>query len=415
VKAEPKYHHYSLSIIRVVVMAKLQTSASFRAIGSLLVILRMHVDVLTETPSHSTIANWVYKVGYYELHRPQEQADDWIIILDHSIQLGQDKLFVVYGIREEKIDFSRPLRYGDLNSFVLTSKTKWTSQHVCDSLQELQHHIGAIKYAVGDYSGELKKGLELASIRQIHDLTHAMALMIEKLYKQDTTYQSFTCRMSAMRVKYSQSQLAALIPPKQRKKSRYHNIKTISDWATKALQALLAVEGRSDDDAKRLEDALQWLRPYRKWIAELNVINDVISQIERIVKRGGLSRRTVIRCRPLLSKLISHSSVSGVLLKREIEHYFFSTLKLIGESQQLVCTSDILESAFGKYKNYLSKNPMTGVTKLALVIAAFTSSLEDNDIRHALETTRMKDIKIWTEENIGTTLFAKRKLLLSGG
>lgn len=378
-------------------------------------ILQMHVDVLTETPSRSTIANWVYKIGYYELHRTQEQATDWIILLDHSIQLGQDKLFVVYGIREEKIDFTRPLRYGDLSSFVLTSKTTWTAQLVCESLQELQEQIGTIKYAVGDYSGELKRGLELASIRQIHDITHAIALMLEKLYKHDTTYQAFTSRMSVMRVKYSQSKLAAIIPPKQRKKSRYQNIKTIADRATHALQALLAVEGRSDEEAKSLEQALNWLRPYSKWIAELNVINEVIAQIEQIIKRCGLSRRTIIRCRPLLSKLISHSSVSGGILKREIEHYFFSALTLIAESHQLVCTSDILESAFGKYKNYLSKNPMAGVTKLALVIAAFTSSLEEDDIRKALETTRMKDIKIWTEDNIGTTLFAKRKSLLSGG
>ena len=90
-------------------------------------------------------------------------------------------------------------------------------------------------------------------------------------------------------------------------------------------------------------------------------------------------------------------------------------MKLIHESPQLVCTSDILESAFGKYKNYLSKNPMAGVTKLALVIAAFTSSLKEDEMKDALETTRMKDIQAWTKKHIGTTLFAQRKLLLSGG
>jgi hypothetical protein len=411
----PKYHQYSLVIIRLVVMVKLRTSASFRAIGNLLVILQMHVEVLNETPTHSTVANWVYKLGYYELHRPKDWAEDWIILLDHSIQLGQDKLFVVYGIRECQLDFTRPLSYADLRAFVLTSKTSWTGSIVCESLTELQQQIGPIKYAVGDYSGELKKGLHLASIRQIHDLTHAIALMLEKLYKTDETYQAFTTRMSTMRTRYSQSSLAAIIPPKQRKKSRYQNIKTISDWATKALRSLQAVEGQSDPAAIAIQQALEWLLPYTSWIAELHTINTIICQVEHIVKCHGLSTRTVKRCRPLLTELAARSHGSGRVLKTQLDHYFQTSLKLIRESKQLVCTSDILESAFGKYKNYLSTNPMAGVTKLALVIAAFTSSLEEEDIREALETTRMKDITTWTEKHIGTTLFAQRKVLLSGG
>ena len=378
-------------------------------------ILQMHFEVCRETPTHSTVANWVYKLGYYELHRPKDWAEDWIIFLDHSIQLGQDKLFVVYGIREYQIDFTRPLSYADLHACVLTSKTSWTGELVCESLTELARRIGPIKYAVGDYSGELKKGLQLASIRQIHDITHAIALMLEKLYTADETYQTFTTRMSAMRTKYSQSRLAALIPPKQRKKSRYQNLKTIADWATKALRTLTSVAGQSHPEAQAIQQALAWLLPYTGWIAELSTINTVICQVEHLVKCHGRSTKTVKRCRPLLTELAARSRGSGRVLKQQLEHYFHTSLKLIRESPQLVCTSDILESAFGKYKNYLSNNPMAGVTKLALVIAAFTSSLEEEDIRAAVETTRMKDINTWTEQHIGTTLFAQRKVLLSGG
>jgi hypothetical protein len=82
----PKHHHYSLLVIRLVVMVTLQTSASFRARGTRVVILHREFHLLTESPTHTTVANWVYKIGYYELTRPKEQADDWIILLDHSIQ-----------------------------------------------------------------------------------------------------------------------------------------------------------------------------------------------------------------------------------------------------------------------------------------------------------------------------------------
>jgi hypothetical protein len=414
-KERPKNHQYSLLVIRLVVMVKLQTSASFRAIGHLVVILQMEFHLLTETPTPTTVANWVYKIGYYELTRPKDQAEDWIILLDHSIQLGQDKLFVVLGIRECQIDFTRPLTYHDLTPFVITSKPSWNADDVCASLTAFQNQIGPIKYAVGDHSGELKKGVQLAGIRQIHDLTHAIALMVEKLYKTDDTYHALTTQMSAMRTKYSQSQLAPLIAPKQRKKSRYQNIKTIADWAKTALTTYESVAGQPSEDAQRIQQALEWLPSYKACIDELATINDIICQVERIVKWYGLSKDTVKQCRPILKQLSTRSGSKGALLKKQLEQYFQTTLKLIHASNQLLCTSDILESAFGKYKNYLSTNPLAGVTNLALVIAAFTSSLEKHEIKEALENTTIKDIKTWTQKHIGTTVFAKRKLLLSGG
>ncbi|MCH7410274.1 hypothetical protein MM239_12775 [Belliella sp. DSM 111904] len=41
--------------------------------------------------------------------------------------------------------------------------------------------------------------------------------------------------------------------------------------------------------------------------------------------------------------------------------------------ESLLCSSDIIESAFGKYKNYIQANPMVGITNLCL--AAFTGKL----------------------------------------
>jgi len=395
-------------------MVKLQTSASFRAIGKLVVILQIQFHLLTESPTHTTVANWVYKIGYYELTRPKEQADDWIVLLDHSIQLGQDKLFVVLGIRESQIDFTRPLNYQDLTPFVITSKTSWNGDKVCASLKALEKKIGTINYAVGDHGSELKKGLQLANIRQIHDITHAIALMLEKLYKTDEIYHDLTSRMSTMRTKYSQSQLASIIPPKQRKKSRYQNIKTISDWAHNALRVLESVSVQHTEEALHIQEALEWICSYKTCIDELATINTVICQVEQIVKCYGLSNDTVKQCRRILKKLSKCSGSKGAVLKKQLEHYFQTALKLIHESKQLICTSDIVESAFGKYKNYLSANPIVGVTKLALVIAAFTSKLNKHEIKEALENTSMKDIKRWTEEHIGTTLFSRRKLLLSG-
>ncbi len=90
-------------------------------------------------------------------------------------------------------------------------------------------------------------------------------------------------------------------------------------------------------------------------------------------------------------------------------HYFQLTCALVDASECLLCTSDILESAFGKYKNWLSDNSMAGITGLALCIAAFTSSLETQELKTAYEQTTTHDVQTWIRDNIGSTLLKKRR------
>ncbi|MBA7581385.1 hypothetical protein ES708_23287 [subsurface metagenome] len=55
---------------------------------------------------------------------------------------------------------------------------------------------------------------------------------------------------------------------------------------------------------------------------------------------------------------------------------------------------------------------MACLTNLSLCIAAFTGNLTDNEVKEALEAVKVKDIKKWTEENIGTSLLSKRRRAL---
>lgn len=371
-------------------------------------ILNIHLEEITEDPTNSTIMNWVKKLGLYQLEKAKEKGDDWIIILDHSIQLGQDKLFVVLGIRESTIDFSRPLQYQDLTALLLTSKVKWTGEIIKVILLELENKLGKIKYAVGDYGSDIKKGLELAGISHMHDVTHRIGLIVEKLYGTDALFAELTARMSEMRVKLAQTASAPIIPPKQRKKSRYLNIAPISNWATRALR--LAENEALDKDDKPIADSIMWLLEYKTYISELRDINRAILSISKILKNKGFSKETVAEC----NKEIDFScSEKGELFKVKINEYFGSMQKLLPKTATILCSSDIIESTFGKYKNYVSSNPMACLTDLSLCIAAFTSNLQKEEIKQSLETVYMKDIKKWTADNIGESLLKKRIRLLS--
>jgi hypothetical protein len=57
---------------------------------------------------------------------------------------------------------------------------------------------------------------------------------------------------------------------------------------------------------------------------------------------------------------------------------------------------------------------MAGITNLVLSIAAFTSNLELDEIKIALESCTVSDIQQWTERCIGKTLLQRRKELFAG-
>lgn len=355
--------------------------------------------------------NWVHKIGYYELNKKKKIANDWIIILDESVQLGQEKVLVIFGIRKKDIDFSRPLQFHDLVALRIIAKPTWNGEKIRNILVELEHELGTIIYAVGDYGSDIRKGLELAGIVHIHDITHRIALIVEKLYKTDTEYLLVTQKMSDMRVKYAQSKLSYLIPPKQRKKSRYQNIKTISDWCTKALAIVENKKALYQQNDEQYA-ALQWLLEHTSFILDLSRINDVICKIEQLIKCNGLCHYSEKMC---LLQLAQLKGSFGLQLREKLQSYFIETKKLIPTAKKILVTSDIIESAFGKYKNYVTLNPMAGITNLVLSIAAFTSRLNENEIKKALEKTTINDIKKWTRTFVGQTITQKRRIAFAKG
>ena len=57
---------------------------------------------------------WIKKIGYAQLQSVKQKADDWIIIVDESIGIGQEKVLVILGIRRSQVDFTRPLLLQDM-------------------------------------------------------------------------------------------------------------------------------------------------------------------------------------------------------------------------------------------------------------------------------------------------------------
>ena len=52
-------------------------------------------------PTWTTIQTWILRFGLYKLLKPLPKRKDWIWIMDHTIEFGTKKCFVVLAVTHE--------------------------------------------------------------------------------------------------------------------------------------------------------------------------------------------------------------------------------------------------------------------------------------------------------------------------
>ena len=99
-------------------------------------------------PSHVTILNWLKKAGCYQLEKQIEKTNDWVLIIDESIQFGHEKLLVIYGFQANKIDFNRALNFNDLTPFTVSAKSTWKGVNIKTEIDKIKDKTGEILYCI---------------------------------------------------------------------------------------------------------------------------------------------------------------------------------------------------------------------------------------------------------------------------
>ena len=107
---------FSILVVLICLRLNLSAGVSFRGCPKALKAFFLTIPSLESTavPSRTTIQRWMAKVGYYKLHYPLEKADDWIILIDESIQIGSQKYLAIFGCRAKNIPIGRSLTLDDL-------------------------------------------------------------------------------------------------------------------------------------------------------------------------------------------------------------------------------------------------------------------------------------------------------------
>ena len=162
---------------------------------------------------------WLLRLGLYELTRPKEKADDWVWIVDHTIQISSVKCLLIVGCRLEVWQQQRkPLEHHDLQLLALEPVETSNGEVVCQQLERTVELTGVPRAIVSDGGSDLTRGISL--FRQEHprvapcyDIAHKMAIFLKKTLTNDPRWQEFLKKMSQCKKQFVKSSLAFLTPP----------------------------------------------------------------------------------------------------------------------------------------------------------------------------------------------------------
>lgn len=108
------------------------------------------------TPCFSTIRSWLLRVGLYALSRPLDRTKPWLWLIDHTIQIGTQKILLIVGCPLDQVPFDqRALQLSDLQLVALVPMEISTGDAVEIELQNAALRTGVPRLLSSDQGPDL--------------------------------------------------------------------------------------------------------------------------------------------------------------------------------------------------------------------------------------------------------------------
>ncbi len=423
--AQVQRHHYTVQTIQVSIQQIIEAGNSYRGVAKTLKIFSQSFKI--ESPHYSTIRQWLGRIGLYELNRKKEKLQDWIYIVDSTLELGREKALVVYGISEQLwqakvLKEGRALKHTDGEILGIEVTESATGEWIQAVLENLTKKVGIPRQIVADNGSNLKKGIKLyqqkyQQVIYTYDVTHGMANLLKKELVSCQDFQDFLSDCHCCKQQLQPTELAFLAPPSQRSQCRYFNLERLVNWAIDLLNSpldicyqLLPSMDRKKLE-KRLKDKLVWLDKYQEQIPLWALMSQMTRALEKQLKIFGLNRQSEEQFSRTLSTMVIPQSLEP--FKQKIFNYLQTEISLIEDNRTVLATSDVIESIFGKYKCFSQRCPFPELRSMVLTIPLATMKLTTDVIKKALETVRGIDLSQWINDVFGQSMFSKRKTLFA--
>ncbi len=410
---------YSLEQISFVVQELiLNARTGFRGASRVMGSVARMFGLNWEVPHHTTCRAWLQRIGLFQLQRPKDMADDAIWIVDHTVQIGQEKCLVILGLRLRDMPAAgTALSLADLQLLNLLPVTHSDKQVVNEQLESTAKITGVPRAILGDHGGDLHGGVTLfceshPGTTSLYDMTHKAATLLKARLNKDTRWLSFCSQAGQTKVKVQQTELAFLMPPSQRSKARYMNLASLLRWG----RAILSVLDRQPDTvlrhgtAERLEEKYGWLREFRHDLALWSEYQTLLEASVDEIRRHGYSRSSAFQVALRVQPQVQ--TIAGRELKDQLLKFIAEESASVTPGERLPGCSEPLESSLGKLKSFEGDFDKSGFTGLLPAFGALIGTLTPETIYEALVSVPGKKVQHWITQNLGQTFLSKRRLAL---
>jgi hypothetical protein len=391
-----------------------QAGISLRGTSRVLALLVDAFGLPFDVPHWTTGRLWCQRFGLAQRNAPKERAEDWAWLIDHSVQIGTQKVLVILGLRLR--DLPPPgqcLTHDRMQLIALEPMESSTRQDVADRLEAAARSTCVPRAIVDDHGVDLTGGVALFQADhpetvEIYDIKHKAACLLKARLEEDPRWQAFNTWTGRVRCAIQQTELAALVPPGVRLKARFMNLGPQLDWAE---MILAVVDHRPEAVLKqttpaRLEEKLGEVRQYRAELARWRQWQDLVDEAVAWVGAFGLSSDST----PELHRLLEPGRLAPEVrcLAEDLIAFVEGQSRQARPGERLPGSTEVLESCFGKYKALEKGQSRGGFTGLLASFGAFLTRATTEAVEQAMRAVPTQEVWDWCDEHLGETVFARR-------
>jgi hypothetical protein len=358
-------------------------------------------------PCFSTIRSWLLRLGHYNLTRPLDKTKSWLWLIDHTIQIGTQKILVILGCPLDEVPFGEhALQLSDLQLVALVPMDKSNGALVETELENAALRTGVPRQIVSDQGSDLRKGIAdyrefRPHIAHVPDMAHYGANLLEQAWDKQPRWQQFIKELQDTSSKLRQTKSAYLLAPRLRAKARFMNVDRQLQFAGRVLKHLAG----NAPCAKAVE-YYGWLKEYRDDLAVWQHEHGLVHKTTDLVRVQGLHTGTLALLEPEWGAIGSRDST--VRIAERLRQYV-TTYAPTKPDERYVASTEILESSFGKLKHLERQQSQDGMTGLMLAVGAIVGTCTETDLRAALDATPQKKVDNWVEKVLGHSMQWLRK------
>jgi hypothetical protein len=346
--------------------------------------------------------------------RNAANEDGGVWLTDHSNQIGKEKVLAIMRVRAWQPGAA--LRLEDLDILMAKPGESWKREDVADAYQATAKRCGVPRAVEMDGAVELREPVAtLGNPRQrplpLRDPKHFLGNRLEALLKKDPHWEAFTKQLGPTRSAVQQTELAHFVPPGFKAKARFMNLQPTLHWASTTLWHLTHPDSQSRRGIapERMREKLGWLEAFAPHIEQWQECQAVISETLTFLNTEGIFRGVADRLRERVSGL-ARGAMAKELVDRTVKFLDEHTTNL-KDGERLPMSTEIVESAFGKYKQLEKQQSKGGFTHLLLTFPVLLRATTPEEVTASFARVRVTDVKQWVKENMPQTLTAKRQLV----